>query len=129
IRHRASLVKALAPAPLVEANESRLGQVFLNLLINAAQAIPDGAADRHRIRVSTGTDAAGRAVVEIADTGAGIPAESLGRIFEPFYTTKPVGVGTGLGLSICRNLVQAIGGEISVESTPAVGSTFRVTLP
>jgi signal transduction histidine kinase/CheY-like chemotaxis protein len=129
IRHRAALVKELAPAPLVEANESRLGQVFLNLLINAAQAIPDGAADRHQIRVATGTDAAGRAVVEIADTGTGIAAESLDRIFEPFYTTKPVGVGTGLGLSICRNLVTAIGGEISVESTPGAGSTFRITLP
>jgi CheY-like chemotaxis protein len=129
IRHRARLVKEYLPTPRVHANESRLGQVFLNLLINAAQAIPDGAADRNEIRVRTFTDALGHAVVEIRDTGGGIPPEHVGRIFEPFFTTKPAGVGTGLGLSICQNLVMALGGTITAENAPERGSTFRVTLP
>jgi CheY-like chemotaxis protein len=103
--------------------------VFLNLLINAAHAIPEGAADRHRIRVATSTGEDGGAVIEIEDTGEGIAAARLERIFDPFFTTKPIGVGTGLGLSICRNLVRAMGGEIEVESVPERGSLFRVRLP
>jgi signal transduction histidine kinase len=129
IRHRARLVRERGPTPPVEANASRLGQVFLNLLVNAAHAIPEGAADRHEIRVATRTDAAGRAVVEVRDTGVGIPRQHQARIFEPFFTTKPVGVGTGLGLAICRDVVGALGGAIEVESTPGAGSLFRVTLP
>jgi signal transduction histidine kinase/ActR/RegA family two-component response regulator len=129
IRHRARLVKEYGEVPTVDANESRLGQVFLNLVINAAQSIPEGRATTNQIRVSTYTDARGRVVVEITDTGAGIAAETLPRLFTPFYTTKPVGVGTGLGLSICHRLVTAIGGEIAVESTVGKGTTFRVALP
>jgi CheY-like chemotaxis protein len=129
IRHRARLVKNLAPVPPVLANEGRLGQVFLNLLVNAAQAIPEGKAGDSRIRVSTGLAPDGRVVVEISDTGAGIPAELLPRIFDPFFTTKPPGVGTGLGLSICHSIVAAAGGEIQVESQAGQGATFRVLLP
>ena len=129
IRHRARMVKDYARTPPVTANESRLGQVFLNLLVNAAQAIPEGRADANEIRVATRTDGAGRAVVEVRDTGAGIPADVAAHIFDPFFTTKPVGIGTGLGLSICRNLVSALGGDIAVESRVGEGSTFRVTLP
>jgi PAS domain S-box-containing protein len=130
IRHRARLVKELGTTPPVFADTARLGQVFLNLLINAAQALPEaGAHEAHEIRVVTSTDEAGRAVVEVRDTGAGIPEDILGRIFDPFFTTKPVGVGTGLGLSICHSIVSAMRGEISVSSVVGRGSTFRVLIP
>jgi PAS domain S-box-containing protein len=129
IRYRARLVRDLAPAPAVMADEARLGQVALNLLINAAHAIPEGQADRHEIRVATSTDARGRAVFEVSDTGPGIPPEIAERIFDPFFTTKPRGVGTGLGLSICRNIVVGLGGEIAVDTRPGGGTTLRVALP
>ena len=101
MRQRARVLRDIQPVPTVKANESRLGQVFLNLLLNAAQAIPDGAAAEHQIRIRTRTDGLGRAVVEVSDTGRGIPEELRARVFDPFFTTKPVGEGTGLGLSIC----------------------------
>ncbi len=129
IRHRARLVKDYASVPLVEANESRLAQVFVNLLLNAAQAIGEGNADNEEIRVVTRTDPAGRAIVEICDTGTGIPEQILGRIFDPFFTTKPIGCGTGLGLSICHGIVQRFGGQISVDTRLGMGSVFRLTLP
>jgi PAS domain S-box-containing protein len=129
IRYRARLVRDFGPAPAVMADETRLGQVALNLLINAAQAIPEGHVDRHEIRVVTATGAQGRAVVEVRDTGVGIPPEIAERIFDPFFTTKPRGVGTGLGLTICRSIVVGLGGEIAVESRPGGGTTVRVVLP
>jgi PAS domain S-box-containing protein len=129
IRHRARLLREYGDAPLVHANEARLGQVFLNLLVNAAQAIPDGDAAHHEIRVVTGTDARGACVVEVHDTGAGIPPEILGRIFDPFMTTRPVGGGTGLGLFISQSIVAAYGGEITVRSRVGHGSSFTVRLP
>src|SRR6266481_5226386 len=91
IRHRARLVKEYDGLPIVRANEARLGQVFINLLVNAAQAMPEGDIDHNTLRVIGLTDALGNAVVEIRDTGCGIPPENLDRIFEPFFTTKPVG--------------------------------------
>ncbi|HET6440301.1 MAG TPA: FIST N-terminal domain-containing protein [Anaeromyxobacter sp.] len=129
IRHRARLVRDYHPIPLVAASESRLGQVFLNLVVNASQSIPDGAAEENEIRVATRTDEDGWAVVEIRDTGAGISREDLARIFDPFFTTKPLGEGTGLGLAICRNIVASTGGDITVESQRGQGSVFRVRLP
>jgi PAS domain S-box-containing protein len=129
IRHRARLVKDFGDVPLIDGNESRLGQVFLNLLLNAAQAIPEGEAERNEIRMSTATDRDGRVIIEVRDTGAGIAPEILSRIFEPFFTTKPDGVGTGLGLWICRGILADLGGTIAVESRLGHGSTFRVTLP
>jgi PAS domain S-box-containing protein len=126
---RARIVKEYGDVPEVEANEARLVQVFINLVVNAAQAIPEGAAEDHEIRVVTRTDAAGRALVEVRDTGTGIAPEILDRVFEPFFTTKPVGVGTGIGLSICRGIVASHGGEITVESELGKGSVFRVALP
>jgi len=129
VRHRARLRREQGEVPRVLANEARLGQVFLNLLVNAAQAIPDGQVEQHEIVLATRTDAAGRAVVEVRDTGCGIPREHLERIFDPFFTTKPLGVGTGLGLSICHGIITALGGELQVESTPGKGTTFRVVLP
>ena len=128
IRHRARLVKSYRPVPPVLANESRLGQVVLNLLVNAAQALPEGRAADNEIRVSIDTDGHDVFIV-VEDTGPGIAPEHLSRVFEPFFTTKPVGQGTGLGLSISRNIVQALGGDISVTSTVGRGTTFRVRLP
>jgi signal transduction histidine kinase/ActR/RegA family two-component response regulator len=128
IRHRARLVKIYRPVPAVVGDEARLTQLFLNLLMNAAQAIPEGHADENHIHVKTWTDE-GRAVVEIRDTGGGIRPEHLPRIFDPFFTTKPQGVGTGLGLAICHGTVTSLGGEIVVESTASLGSVFRVMLP
>src|SRR3954471_20106990 len=129
IRHRARLVKDYGDTPMVEGNESRLGQVFLNLLLNAAHAIPEGETERNEIRVTTRTDANGRAVVEVRDSGMGIPAEIRERIFDPFFTTKPASEGTGLGLWICSGILSALGGEVRVDSEIGRGSTFRVTLP
>jgi PAS domain S-box-containing protein len=129
LRHRARIERAFEPAPPVRGDEGRLEQVFLNLLVNAAQAIPEGAADKHWIRVRTATGAGGRAVIEIADSGGGISGEDLERIFDPFFTTKPIGEGTGLGLAIARTIVVGMAGDIEVESTPGRGALFRVILP
>ncbi len=112
----------------VVANAPRLGQVLLNLLVNAAQAIAPGHPSRHRIYVRTKREA-GFAVIEIEDTGSGMSTEIQERIFEPFFTTKPVGKGTGLGLSICRNIIEGFGGTITVSSTLGKGTTFRICLP
>jgi len=127
IRHRARLTRSFADVPMVEANEARLGQVFLNLLINAAHAIPDGQADRHEVHVSTRTDQGGNAVVEVSDTGSGIAQELLPCIFEPFFTTKGPGAA-GLGLAISYGYVKSMGGDITVASCAARGTTFRVVL-
>ncbi len=129
IRHRARLVKDYGDIPLVEADDARLGQVFINLLVNAAQALPEGDSVANEIRIVTSTDALGRAVVEVRDTGAGISASVLERIFDPFFTTKAIGVGTGLGLSICHSIVASMGGEISASSVEGRGTTLRVVLP
>ncbi len=129
IRHRAQLHRDYGSVPLVMANEGRLSQVFLNLVVNAAQAIPEGDAHHNAIRLITRRVDMGRVAIEVQDSGSGIPREALGRIFDPFFTTKPVGVGTGLGLSICHGIITKLGGEISVESEVGKGSTFRVLLP
>jgi PAS domain S-box-containing protein len=129
IRHRAKLVKDYGKVPLIHADDARLGQVFINLLVNAAQALPEGTTESNEIRIVTSTDSAGRAVVEVQDTGPGMSPALMARIFDPFFTTKAVGVGTGLGLAICRNIVTGMGGEISVRSEVGRGTTFRVALP
>jgi signal transduction histidine kinase len=128
VRHRAKLVRDFSPLRRVDGNENRLGQVFLNLLINAAQAIGSGHADQHEIRVTTRCTK-DRSVVEISDTGPGMPQEVLKRLFEPFFTTKPIGVGTGLGLSICHGIISDLGGSIQIDSKVGVGTTARVELP
>ncbi|MDI1446259.1 ATP-binding protein [Polyangium sp. 6x1] len=129
IRHRAHLVRNYGDVPLVHANEARLGQVFLNLLVNALQALPQGSAQTNEIRVVTATHkVSGSALIEIRDNGPGIPPEIMNRVFEPFFTTKPVGVGSGLGLSICRSIVSAHGGRIEIESEVGKGTVVRVTL-
>ena len=128
IRAKAHLVRSYGLTPLARGMRGPLGQVFLNLLTNAADAIPEGSPSDHVIRVATHTGADGRAVVEIADTGSGIAPEIASRVFDPFFTTKPVGLGTGLGLAMCHRIITEQGGEIAFESAPGA-TTFRVTLP
>ena len=127
LRPRAKVVKDYRDRATVFGTEPRLGQVFLNLLVNAAQAIPAGNAEHNMVEVVVRLDGAS-AVVEISDTGEGIPPAQVDRIFEPFFTTK-AGVGTGLGLSISHRIVTAVGGVISCEPRATGGTTFRVTLP
>lgn len=128
IRHRAKVVSHLSEVPPVLGDESRLAQVFLNLVVNAAQSIREGNVEANTLTVRT-REEEGWVVAEVSDTGCGIAPDVQARLFEPFFTTKPVGQGTGLGLAICRQIVAAAGGSITVQSTPGAGSTFRVRLP
>ncbi|MCC6214759.1 MAG: PAS domain S-box protein [Polyangiaceae bacterium] len=129
VRHRARVVQAYGDPPPVEGTEARLGQVFLNLVLNASHAIAEGASQPGEIHVTTGRDADGGAVVSIRDTGCGMSPEVLANVFEPFFTTKPAGVGTGLGLPIVARIVGGFGGRVDVESELGRGSTFTVRLP
>jgi len=129
IRHRANLVRDFRAVPEVLGNDARLSQVFLNLLVNAVQALESCARERSEITVRTSTDDKGFAVIEISDTGVGIAPQHLNKIFDPFFTTKPVGLGTGIGLSICHGIVKSMDGTITVESKLGHGSVFRVRLP
>ncbi|MDH5493278.1 MAG: PAS domain-containing protein, partial [Myxococcales bacterium] len=129
IRHRATLIRDLDAVPQVRGDSARLAQVFVNLLVNAAQALPAGAADQARIHLRCRTDALGWAEIEVEDTGPGIPGDCQERIFDPFFTTKPVGVGTGLGLSLALGVVEGLGGELTLEPGRGGGACFRVRLP
>jgi PAS domain S-box-containing protein len=125
-RSQIEIVRSYAPdAPDVYGNAGKLQQVFTNLLLNARDAIPDGG----RIVVATNTADDGSLIAEISDTGIGIAAENVAKIYDPFYTTKGVGQGTGLGLAVTYGIVQEHAGRISVDSTPGQGTTFRITLP
>jgi signal transduction histidine kinase len=128
IRPHATVHKHLAPVPPILGNEARIGQVFWDLLINAAQSCEPGRPEENRIDVSTFTDESGWAVDEIRDTGSGIAADQLKKIFEPFYSTKR-GAGLGLGLYVVRHTVTEAGGRVAVESEVGRGSTFRISWP
>jgi PAS domain S-box-containing protein len=128
LRHRARVVRELAPVDKVMADEGRLSQVFLNLLVNAAHAIPEGDEGGHEVVVVL-RQAAGSVYFEVHDTGVGIAPDVLPRIFDPFFTTKSVGAGTGLGLTISHAIVTALGGRIELESSPGRKTTARVMLP
>jgi len=125
---RARLETDLAHTALVFIDGDRLQQVLLNLVLNAADAIPEGHPEDHLIRVSSAM-VAGRVVIEVSDTGVGMRPNILAHAFEPFFTTKPVGQGTGLGLFVCHRLITEAGGELTVESEPFHGTRFRVQLP
>jgi signal transduction histidine kinase len=131
IRHRARLIKAYGPVPPVLGNEARLGQVFLNLLINAAQSIPEGHTAENQICIATRRGDDATVIIEIHDSGHGIPESVIARIFDPFFTSKGGGggTGTGLGLSICETIVRSHGGEITASSVVGRGSVFVVRLP
>jgi signal transduction histidine kinase len=125
IKHRAKVVRAFAPVSVVVGNASELIQVFVHLLLNAAQALDERGGV---VTVST-ADEHGRVAVRIADNGHGMPKETLARVFEPFFTTRPVGEGTGLGLSVCHGIVNRHGGTIDIQSVPGGGTTVTVSLP
>jgi two-component system NtrC family sensor kinase len=120
------LVRDFQAVPPVLGSELGLGQVFLNLIINAAHALQGRSEPCLRLGLVRWED--GRVAVEVQDNGCGIAPEHLARLFEPFFTTKPVGMGTGLGLSICHGIVTRLGGDITVDTAPGKGTTFRVLL-
>jgi PAS domain S-box-containing protein len=126
IKYKAEVVKEYGEMPPVECLPSQLNQVFMNLMVNAAQAMP---ASKHGTIVLRTGSAGDEAWVEVADDGAGIPEDIRAKIFDPFFTTKPVGKGTGLGLSLSYGIVEKHGGRIEVHSTPGVGTRFRVVIP
>ncbi|MFP2930265.1 ATP-binding protein, partial [Pyxidicoccus sp. 3LG] len=128
LRYRAQVERRYGGVPTVMGHEARLGQVFLQLLVNAAHAIPEGDAAHHRVTLTTRSEGTW-VVVEVTDTGHGMPPEVAERVFEPFFTTRPLGTGTGMGLSTALGLVRSMRGELTVTSTPGGGSTFRVRLP
>jgi C4-dicarboxylate-specific signal transduction histidine kinase len=124
---RAVLERRIAPVPPLRGSEGRLVQVLINLLVNAAQAIPPGQRERHRVTVAVCLRDGLTVAIEVADTGSGIDPALLPRIFDPFFTTKPDGVG--LGLAVCRDIVTSLGGELEVESQPGRGTVVRVLVP
>jgi len=126
VRGRCEVEKRFGDTPQVIANEGRLSQVFLNLIINAVQAFPEGGANRLTLVTELEGD---EVVVEVRDNGPGVPREYISRLFDPFFTTKPVGVGSGLGLSICLNIVRSLDGSIDIDTEVGEGSTFRIRLP
>ncbi|HEY3432443.1 MAG TPA: ATP-binding protein [Rhodocyclaceae bacterium] len=125
IKYKAEVHREYGQLPKVQCNLSQINQVFMNLLVNASHAITEFGT----IHIRTGQDEPGSVWIDITDNGCGIPEESMTRIFDPFYTTKPVGKGTGLGLSLSYSIVQRHHGKISVSSTIGEGTTFRITLP
>jgi signal transduction histidine kinase len=128
IRHRATLIKELAPTPSVVVDPGRMVQVLVNLLVNAAQSLDDDAFDRNRIVIRSAYDD-GTVRIQVEDTGRGIPEEHLGRIFEPFFTTKEREGGTGLGLALSAEIVRQHGGRMYVYSQVGRGSRFVIDLP
>lgn len=128
VKSRARVELDLGELPALPGDHARLGQVFVNLLVNAAQAIPSGRPDDHFVRVET-RDSHGSIVVRVSDSGIGISDQDLPRVFDPFFTTKGPGDGTGLGLTISMDLVRRAGGTIDVSSRVGSGTTFTITLP
>ena len=130
IQHRASVVREYAEGQLyVRGSRTRVSQVFLNLVVNAAQAIEPGDHAQNTITIRARSTEKDRVCIEVQDTGPGIPPQLLRRIFDPFVTTKPAGRGTGLGLSICRRIVHSLEGTIEINSHPGQGTVVRVVLP
>jgi signal transduction histidine kinase len=132
IRHRARFTKDIGHDGLVRGDRAALGQVFLNLLINAAQSIPEGNAEHNDIQILTRNERGvvdHEVVIEVSDSGLGMSQDVIARIFEPYFTTKPLGEGTGLGLSISRQTIANHGGRVTVESEVGRGTVFRIFLP
>jgi signal transduction histidine kinase len=126
LKNRTDVRLELGKLPLVECAPAQIDQVFLNLIVNAAQAMPEGKMGLIDIRTDCNSE---QVWIEVKDNGPGIPPEVLKKIFDPFFTTKDPGTGTGLGLSVSTNIIQQHGGTLSVDSTVGVGTTFKITLP
>jgi two-component system, NtrC family, sensor kinase len=129
LRSRARLVKDYGTRAAVAGGENTLRQVFLNLALHAALSIPEGAPQEHELRLVLREGGAGRVVVEVRDTGAGIAPEHLPHVFDPLFTPPLTETGLGPSLSVCHELVRGLGGDITVSSSPGRGSVFQVTLP
>jgi signal transduction histidine kinase/ActR/RegA family two-component response regulator len=127
-RHRARIVCTHGEIGYARANPSRLAQVFLNVLLNASEAIPFGDVDKNEIKVTTMPLEDRRMAIEISDTGCGIAPENIARVTEPFFTTKPPGQATGLGLSVCQNILRQFDGRLEIESVLGRGTTVRIIL-
>lgn len=128
-RHRAKVTASYTDTPLVVANAGRLTQVFTNLLVNSAQAMDLGKANENSIHIRVFKNDRNQVIVDIQDTGCGIPQAQIDKVFEPFFTSKPVGVGTGLGLSICHGIIASFGGDIQIASEVGKGTKVRIILP
>ena len=126
---RGRVVRRFGEVPPVDASSARLGQVFVNLIINAAHSLDPARRETNEIILTSHTDARGCAVAEILDTGCGMTAEVMAKVFDPFFTTKANGEGTGLGLSVSHGIVESLGGTIAFESEPGRGTCARVVLP
>ncbi len=124
LKYKTEVVREYGQIPAIPCYGGKLGQVFLNLLVNAAHAIEE----RGTITVRTGRDD-GHVWIEVEDTGCGMPPDVMDRVFDPFFTTKEVGKGTGMGLNLAYNIIESHGGRISVESRVGEGTTFRIELP
>lgn len=124
--HRSRLLIAQTAKPRIYGSATRVGQVLLNLVLNALQALPDRPIERNEVKLSL-DERDGRAIVEVADNGVGIEPANLSHIFDPFFTTKKK--GTGLGLAISKQIVEEMGGQIHVESRPGQGTRFRISWP
>lgn len=129
IKHKAVLKKLYGELPRIYADPTKLGQVILSIITNAAQAIEEGDAPNNIIEITTQYGEENNIYVSVRDTGCGIPEESLPKIFDPFYTTKPVGEGTGMGLAVSLSIMKEMGGDILVKSKKGEGSTFTVVIP
>ena len=128
--HRISVMREFAPeVPLVHADRQQMRQVFLNLLTNASDAMPQGGTLTLRVEVGTLAAGAPAVVLECTDTGAGIAPEHIGRVGEPFFTTKGESKGTGLGMAICRRIMREHGGTLEIASELGQGTEVRVSLP
>ena len=129
LRHQSRLEKVFSARNLVVGSESKLGQVLVNLITNALQALPpERSSDQNLIRITT-TDEGDDVVIDVEDNGIGMTADVMRRVFDPFFTTHPVGSATGLGLTAAHNVVKGMGGRLTVESEQGRGSHFRVVLP
>ncbi|MBK9035961.1 MAG: PAS domain-containing protein [Myxococcales bacterium] len=130
VRHQAAVTTDYdADTPTVLVNESRLGQVLINLIVNASHAMPERPTSANSIVVRTRRRPSGEAAIEVVDNGSGIAPDLLPRLFDPFFTTKAPGEGTGLGLSVCQSIVTSMRSRIDIESTLGHGTTFAVVLP
>ncbi len=125
LRYHCTVVKNYGNLPPIYCLPSQLNQVFMNLLVNAGQAI----VGKGEISITTECDGAGSVRIMIGDTGMGIAPEAMPRVFDPFFTTKSVGKGTGLGLSLAWSIVERHSGKITLSSEVGRGTTFTVTLP
>ena len=129
LRRTTRVERNLADLPPVLADESRLTQVLVNLLMNAAQALPAATQPTNLVEIRGSRHGVSQVRLSVIDNGPGIPPEFIGRIFDPFFTTKPIGEGTGLGLAVSRTIVHALGGTLTVESEAGAGASFHIDLP